>query len=132
LGFERGEKIDTYQSPETFIQIFSRPVLFGYSEIGSEYSEVGDTVVAGLPAKTFERHAYEFVDADDTGSRGKIGRFERIKKKVLTYHRYIVIPINGGFYRIEYAAEEGVFSSYLPIFEAVLASFKLSELAEVK
>jgi hypothetical protein len=63
---------------------------------------------------------------------GRFERFERIKKKVLTYHRYIVIPISGGFYRIEYAAEEGVFSSYLPIFEAALASFKLSELAEVK
>jgi len=124
------ETIDTYQSEETFIRLFSRPVLFGWSEIGTEYSEVSDITIAGRPAKKFEGRGYEYVPGThriaDNGARTFEPNGERMSKRVLIYHRYVVIPITGGFYRLEYAAEDSVDSCHhIAAFEAALASFKL-------
>jgi hypothetical protein len=101
-----------YETMEGFINIHAQPAL-GVNLDGRKYGPVRGAVVAGRPAKVFERKVYEYIPPEALDP-----------KKIAVYERYVVIPAQKGFYVLRYSAPEDIAEKYKPVFEKVISSFE--------
>ncbi len=102
---------DLFRTPKDYINIHSRPIK-GLALKGDRYDKVSRIKVAGRAASVFDRKKTDFTGGmlDDSA--------------VEVYERFIVVPAKGGFYALSYYSSFQEAKEHLPLFEAVLASFK--------
>ncbi len=101
-----------HKTMERFITIHAQPFM-GVNSEGEEYGPVRDALVAGRPAKVFERKIYEYLQPHVIDP-----------KKIAVYERYVVIPAQKGFYVLRYSAPEDIAEKYRGVFEKVISSFE--------
>ena len=91
---------------------------------------VTNTAVAGRKAKEFEIEKFELIplpfDPPDS-KEGVIYEMAPPSKKVVVIERNIVIPVEKGFYVLNYRASEGMAKKYESVFNKVVNSFELHE-----
>jgi hypothetical protein len=114
LTFDDGGALDKF-TEKHIIDYFrkSNIDLPPFPEGKPEYGPVRDEMVAGRPAKAFERKVYNYMPVL-TGYPEKIAVFER----------YVVIPAQKGFYVLNYSAPLYKAEKYKPVFEKVISSFE--------
>ncbi len=111
MYYAKGHK--QFRTPEKYVAMNSRPS--GFSPLkGEKFTAVGNARAAGRAAKKIEALRVEFLPPH--GAK---------PKRVSFFQRQLVLPgRSGGFYVLEYYAPLDAAKKYLPLFEAVVGTFK--------
>ncbi|MGE4545508.1 MAG: hypothetical protein AB7D06_15520 [Pedobacter sp.] len=124
--YAKGNQLE--DSPDTYIRRHARP-LFVLKE-GDVYGPVTDTYVTGRNAQVFERQKNEFVPyfpldgiEPPTDDIRVYERRERMARPIPVREKFVVIPVNSGFYALRYSASAEQFEQFLPDFEQVTTTF---------
>lgn len=116
------------ESPETYIRRHAQP-LFVLKE-GDSYGPVTHADVAGRKAWAFERQKNEFVpyspldDIEPPPDDVRVyERREMMARPVPVREKFLVIPVDSGFYALHYSAPADQFELFMPDFEQVATTF---------
>jgi hypothetical protein len=119
-----------YRSASHYLRLFSQPAL-GVALEGSSYGPVTKATVSGREALMFERVKNEFVPMHNDlgldqpgGENGTVyERREIMARPVAVKERFVVLPVESGFYALRYSAASQNFQEFLPVFEKVTDTF---------